>query len=320
MNSIEKIKQLQGILRDTLTPMIDSDYVLLDLPYYSNYGDTLIWEGERLFLKTLPYKCLFQTNAYGYKGEIFSDDVIILLQGGGNFGDIWTLHNDLRKSVIANHPNNKIIIFPQTVFYNDDAKLKSDANFFAKYKNVTICARDHVTYNVLKTNFSNEILLLPDMAFFIDAKQYLKGVKSNNKTLFVKRQDVELKFADTPSFIPKDADIYDWPAPELLFVDKVYSKLRTLCRRIDRVFNSHTILRIEDIYRDKILRKRYINIAVDFLEKYEDIYTTRLHVMILSVLLGKSVHLLDNSYGKNSSFYESWLKDIDNVEYIDYKH
>lgn len=49
-------------------------------------------------------------------------DTIILLQGGGNFGDIWDIH-EFKRKVIRNYPENRIIIFPQTVFYQKKRKI-----------------------------------------------------------------------------------------------------------------------------------------------------------------------------------------------------
>lgn len=56
MNFQQKIDELKNKIYEELTPLIDSDYILLDLPYYSNIGDTLIWEGTESFLKSLPHK------------------------------------------------------------------------------------------------------------------------------------------------------------------------------------------------------------------------------------------------------------------------
>lgn len=49
MNGFEKTEKLRNIIFDQLSPLIDNDYVLWDLPYHENIGDTLIWEGERCF-------------------------------------------------------------------------------------------------------------------------------------------------------------------------------------------------------------------------------------------------------------------------------
>lgn len=58
MTCEEKIWELRQIIEEQLTPLINNDYVLYDLPYYSNIGDLLIWEGELSFLKGLPFKML----------------------------------------------------------------------------------------------------------------------------------------------------------------------------------------------------------------------------------------------------------------------
>lgn len=51
MNATQKKKQLMDTITKVLTPLIDNDYVYLDLPYYNNLGDVLIWEGTKCFCK-----------------------------------------------------------------------------------------------------------------------------------------------------------------------------------------------------------------------------------------------------------------------------
>ena len=49
-----KINKLRALIFEKLVPLIDNDYILVDLPYHSNIGDILIWEGECCFLNSLP--------------------------------------------------------------------------------------------------------------------------------------------------------------------------------------------------------------------------------------------------------------------------
>ncbi len=91
------VQQLREKIKNVLTPLIDNDYVYLDLPYYSNIGDTLIWEGTKEFLQTLPYKCLYYASKDTFHYRKLAQNVIILLQGGGNFGDLYRLHSEFRK-------------------------------------------------------------------------------------------------------------------------------------------------------------------------------------------------------------------------------
>ena len=60
--------------------------------------------------------------------------------------------------ILQKYLNNRIIMFPQTVYYSDIELMKSDAKVFAKHKDLYLCARDKVSYDILKKNFTNKIL------------------------------------------------------------------------------------------------------------------------------------------------------------------
>jgi exopolysaccharide biosynthesis predicted pyruvyltransferase EpsI len=53
--------------------------------------------------------------------------------------------------------------------------------------------------------------------------------------------------------------------------------------------------------------EEYLNLA----GKYRHIFTDRLHFAICGLLNGVKVTLLPNTYHKNRSMYETWLKDLD---------
>lgn len=312
MDTKEKKEQLMSIISSKLTPLIDNNYVYLDLPYYNNLGDTLIWEGTKNFLKTLPYKCLYSTDMLFYIERNFSENVIILLQGGGNFGDLYRDHTDFRKRIINTYPRNKIIILPQSVYYNNSNLIQEDATFYANYPNVIICARDEYSYQFLKQNFSNNILLVPDMAFFIDLNKY-KIPKSGVKSLYLKRLDKEFSSINYLK-IPSEVEVHDWPTIEYsikkyYYIDKIFYPVKFLFW----IFGKKYKKLVEDFKRDKFYRPSYVQIGINFISQYSTIYTTRLHVLILSVLLDKKIFLMDNTTGKLNSFYTTWLKDLDNI-------
>ena len=307
MTCEEKIWELRQIIEEQLTPLINNDYVLYDLPYYSNIGDLLIWEGELSFLKGLPFKMLECGSAItsNLKRKI-KKDTIILLQGGGNFGDIWDIH-EFKRKVIRNYPENRIIIFPQTVFYQKNENMLRDIELMSRHPYLTICARDIHSFEVLKKNFKNTILLVPDMAFCIPYENLQKYLQpTQNKTLYVKRKDKEL-CKENISFSPLfNLFESDWPSYEQVTWEEKGLKLAYKFRHLG-------LSSIIDLYAFYILRPQLIRKGIEFVSQYREIYTTRLHVFILSILLGKSCTIIDNSYGKNSSFYETWLKNVDGI-------
>ena len=315
MDSKLKIKQLRNIINKQLLSLIDYDYIYLDLPFHANIGDSLIWEGTLEFLKQLPYKCLYTSSYDTYLSQSIDRKTIILLHGGGNWGDLYPRHHEFRKKIIKEYPQNRIIILPQTIYYPNSAYQEKDIIFFNQYPNVTICVRDKKSYEIAKNNFSqNPIILIPDMAFFIPYKR----IKHNSKNvLFLKRNDKELP-SNIHITIPKGIDMHDWPTTER---DFWYIRLVNIVfgtfKKIITPFNLKLAQRIKDFKYNCFIRKFYVNIGSDFINHYDTIYTTRLHGMILSILLDKQIYLIDNSYGKNFNFYHTWLEDLDSVQLIE---
>lgn len=312
-----KISKLKNIIEESLIPLITNDYALIEVPCYDNIGDNLIWEGELAFLKNIPFIKKYECSLHFFEQNKIPENCIILLQGGGNFGDIYPVVNDFRKKVIKDNLDKKIIIFPQTIYYKDLENIEKDAEIMNLHKDLTICVRDKISYNLARKYFLNaNVLLLPDMAFCIDLDT-LKSKKKGNKILVMSRRDgekVEINLDDIGEF-----DLLDWPTFNIT-KEKRYKKIQ-FNRRLDkiaRLFQKLPILSllIDSKYglKDRRGRENYIKQGVEFFGNYQTIYTTRLHGLILGVLMGKNIKILDNSYGKLTSFTETWLSDFENIE------
>ena len=316
MQNKQLIEKLRERIRNVLMPLITNDYVYLDLPYHPNIGDTLIWEGTREFLKTLPYKCLYYASKDSFRYRKLSSNVIILLHGGGNFGDLYRLHSEFRKKIIELYSNNRVIILPQTVFYEDMSLLKGDVEFYSHHPNVTICAREKYSYDFLTTHFKNKILLLPDMAFCLNIDKF-NILKDENRLLYLKRTDKELSKNDAVSGIPENAEQHDWPTYERHYdeFDRI-ERFACLLHKLFRICccKDETLARIEDWKRNWFYRRKYVQIGISFLSPYHAIYTTRLHVLILGVLPSKELYLINNTSGKVINFYNTWLKELKTIK------
>jgi len=330
MNFTEKVNQLSGIIDEQLLPVINKngkidECVYFDLPYHVNIGDTLIWHGTEHFLKRTGIKCLYKASCSTFSKKTMKKitrwrehssckKILILLQGGGNFGDLYKSYHDFRKEIIRDYPDNPIIILPQTLFYKDESKIKADVELFEKHKNLTICARDKKSYQIFKDNFKNEIIQVPDMAFCIPSDELKKNrSKQEARGLFLRRSDQEFNNIDYSEFIVEpNVDIRDWPTVEKMNTNRFLTLwLGRASRRIPVLFSKLT-----DIYAINFLKTCMIKSGVKFVSRYNKIYTTRLHVAILCTLLEKPYVFFDNSYGKNSTFFETWLNDLEEVKFI----
>lgn len=305
-----KIKDIKDCISKQLVPLINSDYIFLDLPYYSNIGDTLIWKGTEAFLSSLPYKCLGRASFQTFQFPKLANDVVIVMMGGGNWGDLYAPHNQLRREVVKRYPENKVIILPQTIYYEGARNAFLDANVFRKHKNLTICARDKYSYFFLKAfAFSKKVLLVPDMAFCIDSEK-LKQLycETTDKDLVFKRVDKEsssISMLDEYLNGRKYA-VSDWP-----FYEGGDSKAEKLYSLLNNGAYTEA-----DRYAQEIYLPERFKVGVEHISKYSRIFSNRLHGVILALLLEKEVYVLDNSYGKNSQYYNTWLKDTTNVHLL----
>ena len=111
----KKIIELKSLIYKTLSPYLSSKCAFLELPYYPNVGDLLIWEGTEKFIEDHGMECVYKASRWSYKYRRLDKNITILLQGGGNFGDIWRPCQDFRLKVIRDYMDNPIIILPQSV-------------------------------------------------------------------------------------------------------------------------------------------------------------------------------------------------------------
>lgn len=228
----------------TLEPLVGQRCALLDAPYYDNMGDVLIWEAMERFIARHGLTCLYRCSSQTFRYRQIDEDVTIFLVGGGNFGDLWRGLQEFRNKIIQLYPHNRIIVFPQSVCYQDAQLLQSDADIFTSHPDVHICARDEQSYQILSKHFThNYILLLPDMALSLS---FDVSSISTGKTLLLKRTDKEsVEFNDIVSTI---TDTLDWPtmhisADERQSFAKVQKNSHRLLRHLCRYMPS--LLRIE---------------------------------------------------------------------------
>ncbi len=309
-----RITEVEERIRWELREIVTSDYILLDLPFFPNVGDIMIWKSTLDLLQELPYKCLYSAAIQNYLKPVITQDILIIFMGGGNFGDLWIRHQLFREKVLADFPNNQIIQLPQSVCFNDNDFLKKDIDIFASHKGrVTLYARERQSFDFLKCNYQNaDVRLMPDIAFAFKVGR-IRRLESSG-SLFVRRNDSE-KIAYKN--IPKDVDEEDWPTlqkrPLLIKIANAIlkipicfhsKKMEVLAYGLYGSFYSFVI-------KDYILKK-----GIAFLLPYATIYSSRFHAGLLAVLLGKKVFFFDNSYGKIKGLYNEWMKDIDNVTLI----
>ncbi len=296
-----------------------SKVIYIDYPMHLNVGDILILKGTEAFFKDRKYDVVGRYSTFGFPEQAahfpkLSRDTTIILHGGGNFGDIYLSHQVLRRKVVEHYPDNRIVIFPQTMFFGDQAELRRTADVFSGHRDLHFLARDQKTYDIFRREFTNTVEMCPDMAHFLwrsfPTKSYGAGA-GISKTLWMLRRDVEQ--SEIPERFRGEVDQpVDWA---------------DLCRKPDRVA-TRLIMRSDQI-NARIGRKlfptdiawyRFTDALVARLNRqilqHDRIVTSRMHGHILGCLLGMKTTLLDNSYGKNSTYYQAWTNRVENCDLV----
>ena len=320
MNIFNKTNELCSIVEKQLLSEICGDYYIYGIPFYSNVGDMLIYQGTLEFLKKTNHKCLGGFFLYDYQFPKISSNVVLIVQGGGYFGDLWRKGWNPVIELVKRYPHNKIIIMPQSIYYSDLDLAKQDAEIFSNHENIIICSRDYNSYTFAKEFFNNRIILIPDMAFFMDLNIYARNIMhTSSKDLYLKRYDKESVDFNIDVF---GKDVRDWPTLDSTYkkniqilCEKMFLYYRKLICRWPFLRNAIKFI-IYNVCFSWIYKPLLIHEGVAFINNYNIIYTSRLHGLILSFLLGKQIVLLDNSYGKLQSFYDTWLKDVDTISLL----
>ena len=147
---------------------------------YGNLGDVAITYAQREYLKVnypeyeiidLAISKTF-SNIKALKNICTKEDIITIV-GGGNMGDLYEEIEMCRRFVIKVFCENKIISFPQTIDFSNTKKgnksLKKTINRYSSHNNLTIVARERISYERMKKYFNkNKVVLSPDIVMSLN--------------------------------------------------------------------------------------------------------------------------------------------------------
>ena len=305
----EAVARLRETAAKALGPLVDRDYRYLVMPDHGNAGDFFIYFGERAFLSATGFRCLEETTMQSFSSrdpEIGRDDLLIL-RGGGWFGDIWP-HWDFCPDLLARRKDNPVLILPQSVHFTREENLETVRRAIADHGRTTLCVRDRPSFEFASEHFDCPVVLAPDSAFFWEP-----GADREPGTgdLFVERHDREAScfsaFADESGL--SGATVSDWPS-----LDSPDCQWRILCRLRKR-------LPVDPGGFDRFVRDVWCphvaNRAVRLFRPFKTVWSTRLHGGILSILMDKDTVMIDNKYGKSKAFYDTWLGGCEGVDLLE---
>jgi pyruvyl transferase EpsO len=307
-----------AMLRDKIADIAaliprDRPVVFLDYPVYLNVGDLLIEKATDAFFRDFGYNVTEIRSAHDFPpahAAPVDPDATIVFQGGGNFGDLYDLHQKFREQIVGRYRRNRIVLLPQTIYFESRARLNACVEVFGAHPDLHVCVRDRGSYAFFQKHFRNPVYLFPDMAHFLwdDFGSHRRGEPRHATLLFLRADKEECPFVyqDAIGLKPIDwRDIIDGMDRGTLSV------LLRWHQRHDRILPRVRIYPFWRLFREHMTGK-----AIRLVSDYELVVTNRLHMALLGVLMGRKVAMADNSYGKLSAYHSCWLKDIASVEML----
>ena len=285
----------------------------LDLPFHGNVGDLLIMLGTVSFFEKNKLPVIRKGMYFNFSSSFVQKDEIVLLHGGGNFGDIYGPFQSFRERIISDLPDNRIVILPQTIHFSDQNNFDKCCNLFSKHQDLHICVRDRRSYGLAQMMTKN-VYLMPDMAHQLWPVGTGGAVQERKPLLVLKRRDSEA--VDNGLGGDCSTDNFDWD--DLIGKSWIYFLSNFMERSMyhaNRFGLNYPFMNLESnwwIWQSK----RFVKRATELFGCYEAVESDRLHAHILSCLMSIPNKIHDNSYGKNSSYIMEWTKDSPLVELV----
>lgn len=268
-----------------------------------NVGDLAITVAHTQMIKSIVHeetqiiKILYSDfwKYYVWLKQSIRECDLITIPGGGNIGDVYVEAEEIRQIIIHEFKNNKIIVFPSTVYFLNGKKhnelYKRSLRIYNAHKNLTIYAREKYSYQILKKIYNkNTVVLIPDMVFRY--KYVNNRIERKEQILLCLRCDSEGVFGEKEK-------------------EQIYSECR---KKVDSVQNTDTF--VDNVYAESDDKRiSFINAKLDEFASAKLIITDRLHGMVLAYLANTPCIVFSNYNYKIKGVYD-WIKEADNMKFI----
>ena len=181
---------------------------------------------------------------------------------------------------------------PQSIYFSNDEKgqkeLEKSIESYNKHKNLTIVAREQISYDIIKEKFDVETIQTPDIVMSLNKQKFNQDRKG---IMYILRSDVEVVLADEDrkNLIEVGNKYFD----DVLVTDMMYPE----------VIKDHEREIVLDNFMDQIGKRRVV-------------ITDRLHGMIFCAITGTPCIVFSN-YNHRVKGSLKWLEHLNYIRFLD---
>ena len=217
---------------------------------------------------------------------------VILMTGGGNFGDTYLPAEEKRRDIIATWRKNRKVVMPQTVYFSDttvgNKLLAESREVYTAENNVTLFTRDEASYKYAESNFQCPVYECPDIVLSTNKEDKRERKK---QIVLCFRHDIEKSFnADDEKKLTERLKMFNYA---IRYAD---TQLEYHVKKTER---KKKLAEIFELWKNSAL-----------------VITDRLHGMAFAAITGTPCIALDNFNGKVHGTY-SWIAYLPYVRFAD---
>jgi len=316
-NDASLVSELSGLIDDALGGLLEpgTEVALVNFPNIGNLGDSVIWLGARAALGRSGVRVVHRCEPRTYRRTVVRRAVgergTILLQGGGNLGDLYGKagQQKVRERVLRDFPRARVIQLPQTIWFRRERPRDRFAALCAAHDDFTLMVRDRASLE-RAAELDLAPVLCPDLAFALGP--LARAAAPDCDVYWLARKGVEVLHGELPA-LADGVEAGDYPhgneqrgggAGQGLRL--MLAANRFLAATIERQPRlAVPVARPAAALYEPIARRR-VELAKRIVCRGRALVTDRFHGHVLAILVGIPNVILDNVYGKNRTLWETW--------------
>lgn len=305
-------ERIDAVLGALLAP--GQRVALINFPNHANAGDSALWIGELAALRRAGARVMYQASWASYRRDelarVLREGDVILLHGGGNFGDLY-LHNQAvtRLNILRDFPHVRTLQLPQSIWFQEERNREELRRACEEHRDFTLLVRDQQSLDLARAHFQVPTQLCPDMAFALGP--LARAQKPQRDILWLARTDVESSGYRPPASDP-NLQTVDWLTD--LADEEAWNWRGRLAKSINqRLHETARHGRPATWGRHRLLTATFAPLARAWVQRGclilargRVVVTDRLHGHLLALMQDIPHVVLDNSYGKLRTMYETW--------------
>ena len=294
---------------------------LVNFPNHGNPGDPAIWLGTRVLLERLGVEVAHATAWWDLDPAALRrrvGDAPVVLNGGGNFGDLYAGQQSARERVLRELRDNRVVQAPQSILFRDPRRAEEVAGLIAAHGGVELIVRERLSVARAREQLGVEPRFSPDHALALGPWE--RTAPPADDVLWLARRPGDPEYVDHGE--PTGADVRRVEWLEGVGADETTWDLRgraALALNVrahaawDRGARWPRVLHraVERTYAP--LAHRWVARGRAMVSGARVVVTDKLHGHVFCALTGIEHVVLDNSYGKVSGTLDAWTGDLPGV-------